>query len=175
MGEKVVLPKFEVQSESVHPAIKATGAAAALLVSAMLILGWAVWHRRGQQMAAEQRRDAIIAARVAEANAAIEAAKAKEAEAAARVAAEQAKVAAAKAAADAAAQAKADKASDKSTVVADASSGHRHSHGHHHGKAGAAKGKGGAVASTDSDGKKSAPKSTRDNAAIDKLLASFNK
>jgi hypothetical protein len=170
MGEKVVLPKFEIQSESVHPAIKAIATVAALLLGAMLILGWAVWHRRSQQMAAEQRRDAIIAARVAEANAVIEAAKAKEAEAVARAAAEQAKIAAAKAAAEAAAKAP---AADKA-VVADASSGHHHAH--HHGKAAAAKGKGGAVASKDGDdSKKSAPKSTRDNAAIDKLLASFNK
>ena len=176
MSEKVVLPKFDIPSESVHPVVKAVAIVGALLLISMLILGGAIWKRREAQLAAEQRRDALIAARVAEANAAIEAAKARAAEAAAKVAAAKAEAAAKiEAAKLAAAAAKAHPADGSNAAVADASGGHHHGH---HGKAGAkgkGKGKGdsGAVAAKGSDDKKSAAKGGRDNAAIDKLLAQF--
>ena len=177
MSEKVVLPKFDIPSESAHPAVKAAAIVGALLLVSMLILGGAIWKRREAQLAAEQRRDALIAARVAEANAAIEAAKARVAEAAAKEAAAKAqaaaKIEAAKLAAAAAKGQPGDKPGDGSKAsVADASGGHHH----HHGKAAKSKGKGGdgAMAAKGSgDDKKSAAKGGRDNAAIDKLLAQF--
>ena len=173
MSEKVVLPKFDIPSESVHPVVKAVAIVGALLLVSMLILGGAIWKRREAQLAAEQRRDALIAARVAEANAAIEAAKARAAEAAAKVAAAKAEAAAKiEAAKLAAAAAKGQPGDGSKTSVADASGGHHH----HHGKAAKSKGKGGdsAVAAKGSgDDKKSAAKGGRDNAAIDKLLAQF--
>jgi len=175
MSEKVVVPKFEIPSETMHPAIKAVAVIGALLLGTTAILGFAIWHRRSEQEAAVARRDAIIAARAAEAKAAEEKAKAEAAakelavkEAArkaeeAKEAAKQAKLAAAKAAAD----------QKLAEADADKSEGHHH---HHHGKA-SAKGKSAAAAvaskSSDDKDKKTGPKSTRDNAAIDKLLASF--
>jgi colicin import membrane protein len=174
MSEKVVVPKFEIPSETTHPAIKAVAAIGVLLLATTAILGIAIMHRRSEQEAAVAKRDAIIAARAAEAKAAEEKAKAEviakelAVKEAARKAeeAKQAKLAAAKAAAaeQKLAAAEADNAGD----------GHHH---HHHGKA-SAKGKSAgagaaAVASKSGDDKKSGPKSTRDNAAIDKLLASF--
>jgi hypothetical protein len=173
MSEKVVLPKFDIPSESAHPVVKAVAVVGALLLVSMLILGGAIWKRREAQLAAEQRRDALIAARVAEANAAIEAAKARAAEAAAKEAAAKADAAAKiEAAKLAAAAAKAHPADGTHAAVADASGGHHH----HHGKGAKGKGKGGdsAVAAKGSgDDKKSAAKGGRDNAAIDKLLAQF--
>jgi colicin import membrane protein len=176
MSEKVVLPKFDIPSESAHPVVKAVAIVGALLLVSMLILGGAIWKRRAAQIAAEQQRDALIAARTAEANAVIEAAKARVAEAAAKEAAAKADAAAKiEAAKLAAAAAKAHPADGSNAAVADASGGHHHGH---HGKAGAkgkGKGKGdsGAVAAKGSDDKKSAAKGGRDNAAIDKLLAQF--
>jgi hypothetical protein len=171
MSEKVVLPKFDIPTERAHPAVKALGLVGALLLLSMVVLGGALWKRHQAQVAAEQRRDALIAARVAEANAAIEAAKARVAEAAAKEAAAKAKIEASKTAASAAKLA-AVSAADGKGAGADGSSGHHHGAGHHHGKA-AVKGKGAAVAAKAGDDKKPAPKSTRDNAAIDKLLAQF--
>jgi uncharacterized protein HemX len=166
MSEKVVVPKFEIPSETTHPIIKAVAAIGVLLLCTTAILGIAIWHRRSEQMAAVAKRDAIIAAREAAAKAAVEKAKA---EAAAALAAKEAarkaeeeKIAAAKAAAA---------AQKEQLAEAETKSGGRHHH-HHHGKA-SAKGKGPAIASKGGEDKKSAPKSTRDNAAIDKLLASF--
>jgi hypothetical protein len=171
MSEKVVLPKFDIPSESMHPAIKAVLSVGVVLLISMVILGGAVWRRRAAQMAAEARVEALIAARTAEANAVAEAAKARAAEAAAREAAAQAKIAASaatKASAVAAASAKHD---DGSKTVASAS-GHHRAGGHRHGKPVASKG---AVAAKGggSDDKKPAPKSTRNNDAIDKLLAQY--
>jgi hypothetical protein len=170
MSEKVVLPKFDLPSESMHPVIKATLYVGAVLLVSMLILGGAVWRRRSAQMAAEARVEALIAARTAEANAVAEAAKARAAEAEARQAAAQAKIAAAAEAASAAAAAKHDA---NSKTVAVASAGHHHGAGaHHHGKAPAAKGAVAVKGGTD-DKKPAAPKSTRNNDAIDKLLAQY--
>jgi hypothetical protein len=166
MSEKVVLPKFDIPSERTHPAVNAVKIVAGLLAVSLLLLGGATWRRHTAQLAAEHQRDALIAARVAEANAAIEAAKARVAEAAAKEAAAKAD-AAAKIEAAKEAKAKADGASK--TAVAEDS----HHHGHHHGKASPKGAKGAVAAKSSGDDKKSAPKSTRDNAAIDKLLAQF--
>jgi hypothetical protein len=165
MSEKVVVPKFEIPSETTHPAIKIVAAIGVALLATTAILGIAIMNRRSEQAAAVAKRDAIIAARIAEQKAAEEKAKAEAAAAlAAKEAAkkaEEAKIAAAKAAAAAEKQ-----------KLAEAEKAPAGKHHHHHGKAGA-KGAGAAVASKAGDDKKSAPKSTRDNAAIDKLLASF--
>ncbi len=139
MSEKVVLPKFDIPSESAHPVVKAVAIVGALLLVSMLILGGAIWKRRAAQLAAEQRRDALIAARVAEANAAIEAAKARVAEAAAKEAAAKAEAAAKIEAAKLAAAAKAHPADGSKAAVAEASGGHHHSH---HGKGAKQQGQG---------------------------------
>ncbi len=171
MSEKVVLPKFDLPSEGMHPATKATLAVGGLLLIAIVVLGLAVWKRHAAQLAAEAQREAIIAERTAEANATIEAAKARAAEAAARQATAEADAKAKVAAAAAAAAAH--RAGGK-IALASASAGGRHHGGHRHGKAGAARaGAKGAVAAKGADDKKAAPKSTRNNDAIDKLLASF--
>jgi hypothetical protein len=167
MSEKVVLPKFDIPSERTHPAVNAVKIVAGLLAVSLLLLGGATWRRHTAQLAAEQQRDALIAARVAEANAVIEAAKARVAEAAAKEAAAKAEAAAKIEAAKVAAKAKAGDASK--TAVADDS----HHHSHHHGKASSKGAKGAVAAKSSGDDKKAAPKSTRDNAAIDKLLAQF--
>ncbi len=179
MSEKVVVPKFEIPSATTHPATKVIASIAVLLLGTTAILGIAIWHRRSEQMAAVAKRDAIIAARAAEVKAAEDKVKA---EVAAAIAAKEA---ARKAAADkeAAKLAAANAASDKQKLAeaGDNSSGAHH---HHHGRAAGSKGKtggktagkaaGATVASKSADDKKtSGPKSTRDNAAIDKLLASF--
>jgi hypothetical protein len=171
MSEKVVVPKFEIPSETTHPVIKIVAAIGVALLGTTAILGFAIMHRRSEQAAAVAKRDAIIAARIAEQKAAEEKAKA---EAAAALAAKEAAKQAAKKAEEAKiAAAKAAAAAEKEKLAeADKPNGKHH---HHHGKA-SAKGKGGAgaaVASKTGDDKKAAPKSTRDNAAIDKLLASF--
>ncbi len=126
-------------------------------------------HRRSEQIAAVAQRDAIIAARVAEAKSAEEKTKAQVAAAHGRqgsgqagpIKAEQAKAAA--------------KAAEKQKL-AEAEKAGGGQHHHHHGKA-SAKGKGAggsAVASKGGERQEAGgPKSTRDNAAIDKLLASF--
>jgi len=167
MSEKVVLPKFDLPSERMHPAIKAVAIVGGVLVLSLAILGLGIYQRHKAQLAAEQRRDAIIAQRIAEANAAVEAAKARAAEAAAKVAAEKAKLEAAKLAAKQKAD---DAAAAKKAALAEDSSHH-----HHHAaasKSAKGKGAGAAVASKSGEDKKPAgPK--RDNAAIDKLLASF--
>src|SRR6185437_9104147 len=82
MSEKVVLPKFDLPSERMHPAIKAVAIVGSVLVLSLAILGLGIYQRHKAQLAAEQRRDAIIAQRIAEANAVVEAAKARAAEAA---------------------------------------------------------------------------------------------
>lgn len=165
MSEKVVLPKFDLPSERMHPAIKALAIVGSVLVLSLAILGLGIYQRHKAQLAAEQRRDAIIAQRIAEANAQVEAAKARAAEAAAKVAAEKAKLEAAKLAA----KQKADEAAAaKKSALAEASS-HRH---HHAGKGTKGKGAGAALAAKGDD-KKSPAAPKRDNATIDKLLASF--
>ena len=171
MSEKVVLPKFEIPSERGHPAVAMAKIMGGVLLVSMLLLGGATYRRHAAQLQAEQQRDALIAARIAEANAAVEAAKARAAEAAAKEAAVKAKIESDKLAAK--------QAKDKATADAKlALAEEHHKGGHHHGAKASSKAsnKGSkAVASKSAadDKKSSAPKSTRDNAAIDKMLASF--
>ena len=146
MSEKVVLPKFDIPGQGPHPAVKALIGVGILFVVAVLGLGGALWRHHSQQVAAEEHAQAVLAARAAEAVAKAAAAKA---------AAEQAKAAAALAKAG---------ASEGDGTAADAPA-HR---AHHHAKP--AKGK--AVAKGGDD-KKASGGSKRDDAAIDKLLASF--
>src|SRR4051794_4178122 len=132
MSEKVVLPKFDLPGQGPHPAVRMLWIAGGSMGIALLVLGGAMWRHHSMQLAAEARAQAMIAARTAEAAAAIEAAKAREAEAAAKiVAAKAAKEAAKEAAKVAAAQAKAAAAAD-STVASGSSKGKG---SHHHGKA----------------------------------------
>jgi hypothetical protein len=155
MSEKVVLPKFDLPGQGPHPAVRAVWIVGGLLGLSMVVLGGAMWRHHSLQVAAEARAQALIAARAAEATAAVEEAKARAAEAAAKIAAAKA------AAAHPAAAAPAKASTGEPTVLA------AHAHAHHH-----ATGKAKALA-------KSEPKSgghsgsKRDDAAIDKLLASF--
>lgn len=163
MAEKVVLPKFDLPGDRMHPTTKILLGVGVLLLVSLMVLGGAVWHRRSLQLAAEQRQAALIAARTAEANAAAEAAKARIAEAEAKKAADQAKAAEKLAAKNAPAPAA---SSDAGKATAHKSSARKSS----------SKGSSKAVASTTgAQGKeeKKSPGSKRDDAAIDKLLASF--
>jgi hypothetical protein len=172
MSEKVVVPKFEIPSETTHPVIKIVAAIGLALLGTTAILGFAIMHRRSEQAAAIAKRDEIIATRIAEQKAAEDKAKA---EAAAALAAKEAASAKQKAEQDKIAAAKAAAAAEKAKLAeAEPAAGGKHKH--HHGKAnakGKGAGAGSAVASKSGDDKKTGPKSTRDNAAIDKLLASF--
>src|SRR5262249_36015695 len=150
-------PKFDLPGEGPHPAMRMLQIAGGLFVVAMLVLGGALWRHHSMQVAAEERAQALIAARAAEANAAIEAAKARAAEAAAKVAAAEANAEAAALAAKASA--------GGGGAAGDTSSADHHSH--HHSKA---KGKTLAKADGGKAGQKAAG-SSRDDAAIDKLLA----
>jgi hypothetical protein len=161
MSEKVVLPKFDLPGDRIHPALKVLLAVGALMVVSLLILGGAIWHRRSLQLAAEQRQEALIKARVAEAEAAAEAAKARQAEAAAKAAAEQAKLAAKLAPKT---EGKLADASDPSKAV------HRHK-----ARKPASKALAKAGDTADKSSSKGSGGSKRDDAAIDKLLASFKK
>lgn len=158
MSEKVVLPKFDLPGDRIHPALKVLLAVGALMVVSLLVLGGAIWHRRSLQLAAEQRQEALIKARVAEAEAASEAAKARQAEAAAKAAAEQAKLAAKLAPKH---EAKAADSADPKAAT--------HRRARRPGSKAIAK-----AGETDKSSSKSSG-SKRDDAAIDKLLASFKK
>src|SRR5262245_19261980 len=98
MSEKVVLPKFDLPGDRMHPAMKLLMMVGGLMLVSLLILGAALWRHRSMEVAEETRKQALIAARTAEANAAAEAAKARQAEAAATQAAAAAKIAEANAA-----------------------------------------------------------------------------
>jgi hypothetical protein len=163
MAEKVVLPKFDLPGDRMHPTTKIVLAVGALLLVSLMVLGGAVWHRRSLQLAAEQRQAALIAARTAEANAAAEAAKARIAEAEAKKAAEQAKAAEKLAAKNAPALA---------VASADAGKGTTHKSGSRKSSSKSSSSK--TIASKgDAKEEKKSPGSKRDDAAIDKLLASF--
>jgi hypothetical protein len=160
MSEKVVLPKFDLPGQGPHPAVRAVWITGGMLALAMLILGGAMWRHHSLQVAAEARAQALIAARAAEAAAAVEEAKARAAEAAAKIAAAKA------AAAHPVAVAPAKAVTDGEPTALPAA----HRHARHH-----ATGKGGkALAKSDPKSGGARPSgSKRDDAAIDKLLASF--
>jgi len=158
MSQKVVLPKFDLPGHGPHPAVLAIKIAAGALGLALVVLIGALWRNHSLQVAAEDHAQALIVERTAQATAAAEAAKARTAEAAA-------KIAQAAAAKTAAAQPKpVAGAAVAEGVPASDDSAHHH---HHH-----ASTKSKAVAKSE-DRKPARPSSKRDDAAIDKLLASF--
>jgi hypothetical protein len=167
MGEKVVLPKFELPGDRTHPALKILAIVGGMMLLCTGILGMAVWRHHTQQMAAEARQEALIAQRTAEANAAAEAAKARAAEAAAKIAAAQAAKAASTPTAGPAVA-----AADGGSAKAAGGSHHKASGRHHasSSKAGSAK----TVASKGGEPeKKVAQKPAKKDDAVDKILASF--
>jgi hypothetical protein len=93
MSEKVVLPKFDLPGKQMHPAVKMLWMVGGLLALAMLALGGALYRHHAQEVAEENRKQAEIAAKLAQANAEAEAAKARKAEADAKAAEAKAKIA----------------------------------------------------------------------------------
>jgi hypothetical protein len=166
MSEKVVLPKFVLPGQGPHPAVLAVRIGIGVLGVALVFLSVAMWRQHSFQLAAEARAQALIAERAADAVAAAAAAKARIAEAAARV--EAVKLAAAPKTRLPEAEAKAEVASAPAGAGTAAGAPRRHGH-HHAGKVTKSK------ALTKSEEKKPTgrPGSKRDDAAIDKLLASF--
>src|SRR4051794_6730323 len=175
MSDKVVLPKFDLPGDRTPAAIKVVWAVGGVLLLCFVGLGLLVMNRHQQQLAAERRQEAIVAARLAEANAATEAAKARSAEATARVAAARAATEKAKIEAKMAAAAARNPPAVAMASNDSATRGGRH--GRHH-MASAKAGSKPLAKAGPADEKKGAAKSPsekRDDAAIDKLLASFNK
>jgi beta-phosphoglucomutase-like phosphatase (HAD superfamily) len=163
MSEKVVLPKFDLPGKQTHPAVKLLWMVGALLGLAMVALGGALWRHRSMELAEENRKQAEIAAKTAQANAEAEAAKARQAEAVAKAEEAKAKIAEAKLPKAAAASVSGD------AKVATTSGRH---HAAHHGAAKGAKttvAKGGA----DEKAKPGAKPSKKGDDVVDKLLASF--
>src|SRR4029079_17412125 len=85
MSEKVVLPKFDLPGKQTHPAVKLLWTVGGLLGLSVLGLGGALYRPRWMEVAEENRKQAEIAAKTAQANAELEAAKARQAEAIASV------------------------------------------------------------------------------------------
>jgi hypothetical protein len=162
MSEKVVLPKFDLPGKQMHPAVKLLWMVGGLLALSMLALGGALWRHHAQEVAEENRKQAEIAAKTAQANAEAERAKARQAEAAAQVA-----MAKAKAEAEAAAKKNPPSAEAKTATAS-------RKHGGHHGSSKGAKAtvatKGGADEKKPSAGKSGGKKG---DDVVDKLLASF--
>jgi|SRR5580765_7561248 len=162
MSEKVVLPKFDVPGKRMHPAVKLFLSAGGLLVLAVGLLGAALYRNHAMEVAEENRKQAEIAAKTAEANAKIEQAKLHQKELDTQVALAKVK------AEEAAAKKNAPAGGGASTPTAVAG---RH-HGAHHGTA-----KGGAktTVAKAGDDKKPAAKGggKKGDDVVDKLLASF--
>jgi hypothetical protein len=166
MSEKVVLPKFDLPGDRMHPAMKVLLSVAGLLVFAMVLLGGALWRHRSMELAEEARKQAVIAARTAEANAVAEAAKARQAEAQASAAAAQAKIAEVNAA----------KHAPKAVATAEkpaSSSGKRHSLRHSSSKGGSKATVAAAPAKPGDEKKPTAASKKKGDDVIDKLLASY--
>jgi hypothetical protein len=163
MSEKVVLPKFDLPGKQTHPAVKLLWMVGALLGLAMLALGGALWRHRSMELAEENRKQAEIAAKTAQANAEAEAAKARQAEAVAKAEEAKAKIAEAK-------LPKVNPPSGDAKGATSTTSGR-----HHAGRHGAAKGakttvaKGGA----EEKAKPGAKPGKKGDDVVDKLLASF--
>jgi hypothetical protein len=171
MSEKVVLPKFDLPGQGPHPAVLAVRVCAGVLAVSLIFLGVAMWRQHSLQLAAEARAQALIAERAAEAAAAAEAAKARAAEAAAKV--EAAKLAAAARNTTPKAEASKTTVADAGAAGATAGTGASRRHGHRHGGATALKATRSKGLAKSDDKKPARPGSKRDDAAIDKLLASF--
>jgi hypothetical protein len=163
MSEKVVLPKFDLPGKQIHPAVKLLWLVGGLLTLSMSALGLALWRHHSMEVAEENRKQAEIAAKTAQANAETERAKARQAEAVAQVAMARAK-------AEAEANAKKNPPSGDSKQVAVAG---RH-HGGHHGAAKAGSKTTVAKAGTDDKAKAGAKSGgKKGDDVVDKLLASF--
>ena len=125
MSEKVVLPKFDLPGKQIHPAVKLLWMVGGLLLLSMLALGGALWRHHSMEVAEENRKQAEIAAKTAQANAELEAAKARQAEAAAQVAARESEGRRPRSAA------KREAAAGRAKVAATAVAGRHHGGGHH--------------------------------------------
>ena len=161
MSEKVVLPKFDLPGKQMHPAVKLLWMVGGLMILSLLALGGALYRHHAQEVAEENRKQAEIAAKTAQANAELEAAKARQAEAAAKAAEAKAKIAEVDAA-------------KKGIVVGDAkpaaTAGRKHS-GHH-----GSKGSKTTVAAKGAAGEEKKPAKSggkKGDDVVDKLLASF--
>ena len=168
MSEKVVLPKFDLPGKQMHPAVKLLLGAGGMLVLAIGILVAAVWRNHSMEVAEENRKQAEIAAKTAEANAEIERAKLHQKELDTQVALAKAKVEA-----EAAAKKNAAAGGDAKVATAGSSStGRRHGH-HASAKAGGKTTV--AKAGAPGDDKKPAAKGggKKGDDVVDKLLASF--
>lgn len=168
MSEKVVLPKFDVPGKQMHPAVKLALGAGGMLVLAIAVLGAALWRNHSMEVAEENRKQAEIAAKTAEANAEIERAKMRQKELDTQVALAKAKI-------EAEIAAKKNPAGaangDGKLAAGGSSSGRHHAGGHH----GSSKGAKTTVAKAGGDDKKPAAKGggKKGDDVVDKLLASF--
>src|SRR6476646_4129392 len=88
MSEKVVLPKFDLPGKQMHPAVKLLLTVGGLLVLSIVGLVGALYRHHSMEVAEENRKQAEIAAKTAQANAEAEEAKAKVAMAKAKAEAE---------------------------------------------------------------------------------------
>jgi ABC-type protease/lipase transport system fused ATPase/permease subunit len=171
MSEKVVLPKFDLPGKKMHPAVKMLLGAGVMLVCSIGVLVLVLWRHHSMEVAEENRKQAEIAAKLAQANAEAEAAKARQAEAAAQVA-----MAKAKAEAELAAKKKgAAAASSPSDDTKVASASGRHHGGHHGSSKSGSKTTTVAKAGADDKGAKTPSKGStkKGDDVVDKLLASF--
>ncbi len=170
MSEKVVLPKFDLPGKQMHPAVKLLLTVGGLLVLSIVGLGFALYRHHAMEVAEENRKQAEIAAKTAQANAELEAAKARQAEAAAAVAVAKAK-------AEAEAKAKMLAKTNPAALLPDGKAGPavaKH-HGHHSSKKDSKSttvAKGGASDEKAKTGAKSGGGKKGDD-VVDKLLASF--
>ena len=69
MSEKVVLPKFDLPGKQMHPAMKLLMGAGLLLVLSVAGLGGLLYRQHSMEVAEENRKQAEIAAKTAQANA----------------------------------------------------------------------------------------------------------
>ena len=126
MSEKVVLPKFDLPGKQIHPAVKLMWTVGGLLLLSMVGLGGALYRHHSMEVAEENRKQAEIAAKTAQANAELEAAKARQAEAIASVALAKAK-------AEAEIRAKKEAAAGGGAAAPTTAVAGRHHGGRHHG------------------------------------------
>jgi hypothetical protein len=167
MSEKVVLPKFDLPGKQMHPAVKLLLTVGGLLALSIVGLVFALYRHHAMEVAEENRKQAEIAAKTAQANAEAEKAKAQAEEA-------KAKVAMAKAKAEAEAKAKL-LAKTNPAALADGGPAVAKHHGHHASKKDSkttSLAKGGATDEKTKTGAKSGGGKKGDD-VVDKLLASF--
>jgi len=168
MSEKVVLPKFDLPGKQMHPAVKLLLTVGGLLVLSIVGLVGALYRHHSMEVAEENRKQAEIAAKTAQANAEAEKAKAQAEEA-------KAKVAMAKAKAEAEAKAKLLAKTNPAALADMGGPAVAKHHGHHSSKKDSkttSVAKGGATDEKAKTGAKSGGGKKGDD-VVDKLLASF--